>query len=57
MRLEDLKFDCKHFLGHIPCKPNKLHDVACDSCMHYDTLEEIHLIEDSKEDLIQTNLL
>ena len=53
MRLEDLKFDCKHFLGHIPCKPNKLHDVACDSCTHYDILEEIHLVEDSKEDLIQ----
>ena len=36
MRKETVKYDCKHFEGHIPCNPNKQHDVQCDDCSHYD---------------------
>lgn len=36
MKIDDLKFDCRHFLGHIPCRPNKLYDVTCDNCTHYE---------------------
>ena len=32
-----MKFDCKYFKGDMPCTPNKLHDVACDDCVHYET--------------------
>ena len=35
MNIEEIKFDCKHFIGHIPCKPNKLDDSTCDTCQHY----------------------
>lgn len=28
--------DCKHFLGHIPCKPHKKYGVHCDNCQFYD---------------------
>lgn len=30
------KRDCKHFLGHIPCKPHKQHGVHCNNCSFYD---------------------
>jgi len=36
MRSKDVKYDCSHFEGHIPCKPNKQFDVQCDNCSHYD---------------------
>ena len=36
MKKEQVKYDCRHFEGHIPCKPNKLHDVQCDDCSYYD---------------------
>ena len=36
MKKEDVKYDCRHFEGHIPCKPNKLYDVQCDDCSYYD---------------------
>ena len=36
MRSKDVKYDCSHFEGHIPCKPNKKFDVQCDNCSHYD---------------------
>ena len=61
MRVQDLKFDCKHFKGDMPCKPNKLHDVACDDCTHYeispdwnnvvadDQLEKNIVLEESKQ--------
>ncbi len=35
MKLEDVKFDCKHFRGAIPCKPNKILGVTCDHCSEY----------------------
>ena len=36
LRKEDVKYNCRHFLGHIPCKPNKDYDVQCDNCSYYD---------------------
>jgi heptosyltransferase-2 len=30
------KSDCKHFLGHIPCAPNKKYGVTCADCEYYD---------------------
>ncbi|MGY8955220.1 MAG: glycosyltransferase family 9 protein, partial [Flavobacteriales bacterium] len=36
MKKEDVKYDCRYFEGHIPCKPNKQHDVQCDNCSYYD---------------------
>jgi heptosyltransferase-2 len=32
---KEVKFDCFHFKGAIPCKPNKLHGVDCVNCSHY----------------------
>jgi len=45
MRSKDVKYDCSHFEGHIPCKPNKQFDVQCDNCSHYgkDTSSIINL--------------
>ncbi len=36
MKKEEVKYNCKHFEGDIPCKPNKLHDVQCNNCSHYE---------------------
>ena len=36
MKLKDIKFDCRHFRGGIPCKPNKQYDVECINCNYYD---------------------
>lgn len=33
--IADLKFDCRYFKGHIPCKPNKLRDKICSTCDEY----------------------
>lgn len=35
MNYSDIKFDCLHFKGHIPCKPNKLENVTCNNCTYY----------------------
>ncbi|NQW30570.1 MAG: glycosyltransferase family 9 protein [Ignavibacteria bacterium] len=32
----DLKTDCIHFKGDIPCKPHKLHGVHCSDCSYYE---------------------
>jgi len=53
MKIKDLKFDCRHFEGHIPCKPNKLHDVQCDDCSHYDKNTSSIIVLDNKESLLQ----
>ena len=53
MKKENLKFDCRHFEGHIPCKPNKLHDVQCDDCSHYDKNTSSIIVLDNKESLLQ----
>jgi heptosyltransferase-2 len=39
--MKDLKFDCRHFRGDVPCKPHKEHGVHCideagDDCRYYD---------------------
>ncbi|HRH38283.1 MAG TPA: hypothetical protein PK760_08055, partial [Flavobacteriales bacterium] len=30
-----IKYDCRHFQGHIPCKPNKLRGKVCGGCDEY----------------------
>ena len=50
LRKEDVKYNCRHFLGHIPCKPNKDYDVQCDNCSYYDkddnSIEFLHSKEE-----------
>lgn len=31
-----IHFDCRHFKGHIPCKPNKAHGYECGDCPVYE---------------------
>lgn len=51
MKLRDLKYDCRHFRGDIPCKPHKLHGVHCveadgSDCRYYDqTTKRILIIK------------
>lgn len=35
MKFEEIKFDCKHFRGDIPCAPNKLRGKVCNNCDEY----------------------
>lgn len=42
--IQDIKFDCRHFKGHIPCKPNKLRNRVCTNCEEYDKPEKRILI-------------
>ncbi|MCC6701604.1 MAG: glycosyltransferase family 9 protein [Fluviicola sp.] len=35
MQFEDVKQDCKHFRGNIPCKPNKVNGSECSTCSEY----------------------
>jgi heptosyltransferase-2 len=35
MQFKDVKQDCLHFRGNIPCKPNKENDYTCTSCPVY----------------------
>src|SRR5581483_5256609 len=35
MNIGEVKFDCRHFRGDIPCKPNKLRGKRCDTCDEY----------------------
>lgn len=44
MNYSDVKFDCRHFRTTIPCKPNKLYDVTCIDCNHYQKIEKKILI-------------
>ena len=53
MKKEDVKYDCSHFEGHIPCKPNKEFDVQCDSCSYYDTTVSSLIKLDSNEALLK----
>ncbi|HUI30964.1 MAG TPA: glycosyltransferase family 9 protein [Candidatus Acidoferrales bacterium] len=36
--------DCRHYRGHIPCKPHKLYGVHCAGCDYYDPVRERLLI-------------
>jgi ADP-heptose:LPS heptosyltransferase len=38
MKLSEVKFDCRHFRGEIPCKPNKLRDKVCPTCDEYNPI-------------------
>jgi heptosyltransferase-2 len=40
----DLKFDCRHFRGHMPCVPNKLRGKICGSCDEYEKITKRILI-------------
>jgi ADP-heptose:LPS heptosyltransferase len=40
----DVKFDCRHFRGHIPCVPNKLRGRICGSCDEYEPVTKRVLI-------------
>lgn len=35
MQFNEVKQDCLHFKGNIPCKPNKEHDYTCTNCSVY----------------------
>ncbi len=34
--LASLHPDCRHFKGHVPCKPHKQHGVHCPDCSYYE---------------------
>ena len=53
MKKEAVKYDCIHFEGHIPCKPNKQFDVQCDDCSHYDKHTSSIIFLDTKESLLK----
>ena len=53
MRSIDVKYDCSHFEGHIPCKPNKNFDVQCDNCSHYDKDSSAIINLDTQEALLK----
>jgi heptosyltransferase-2 len=42
--LNTIKFDCRHFRGHIPCKPNKQEGYACSACPAYAPIDKRILI-------------
>ena len=37
MQKEDVKYDCSHFEGHIPCKPNKEFDEQSFKIVKYNS--------------------
>lgn len=44
MKIENILPDCRHFLGHVPCRPNKSSGVHCrnengDLCEFYDPIK------------------
>ncbi len=53
MKKEAVKYDCRHFEGHIPCKPNKLYNMQCDDCSHYDASESAITVLYTKKSLLQ----
>ena len=53
MNKEEVKYDCSHFEGHIPCKPNKQFDVQCDDCAHYNPTKSSLVKLDTKELLLK----
>ncbi|MBL8006090.1 MAG: glycosyltransferase family 9 protein [Ignavibacteria bacterium] len=44
LKLSDVKTDCRHFRGHIPCRPNKDYGVMCNDCSYYDKTKQKILI-------------
>jgi len=53
MRKEEVKYDCSHFQGHIPCKPNKAHNVQCDNCLYYKRDSSVIINLETKQDYLQ----
>ena len=53
MKKEEVKYDCRHFEGHIPCKPNKLHNVQCNNCSYYEQDIDTIIELETKESLLQ----
>ena len=53
MKHEAVKYDCRHFEGHIPCRPNKQFAVQCDDCSHYDPSKSAIILLDNKKVLLQ----
>jgi len=53
MKKEEVKYDCRHFEGHIPCKPNKLHNVQCNNCSYYEQDIDTIIELETKESLFQ----
>lgn len=35
---QEIHFDCRHFRGGIPCRPNKQHNAECGTCNFYDPI-------------------
>ncbi len=44
MQFSEVKQDCKHFRGNIPCKPNKAFGAVCNNCEHYSPISKRILI-------------
>ncbi|MFZ9949706.1 MAG: glycosyltransferase family 9 protein [Gemmobacter sp.] len=44
MNISEVKFDCRHFRGELPCTPNKLSGCICTNCTHYDKITKRILI-------------
>ncbi len=44
MEYSEIKFNCRHFRGDIPCKPNKQSGSVCRDCAHYDPVDHRILI-------------
>ena len=44
MNFSEIKFDCKHFKGGVPCKPNKQYNYTCPECPVYTNIEKRILI-------------
>lgn len=53
MKKEEVKYDCKHFEGHIPCKPNKMYDVQCNNCSNYEQDIDAIIEVNTKESLLE----
>ena len=44
MTIQDLHFDCVHFRGDIPCRPNKQSGMTCPNCTEYQPISKRILI-------------
>lgn len=44
MEIKDIKFDCRHFRGGIPCLPNKQRGQICPTCNEYAPIRKSILI-------------
>lgn len=44
MLFDEVKLDCKYFLGNIPCKPNKEFGYTCNNCKSYNSFSKKILI-------------